>query len=71
MDVVICGDKERLPRPRDKDLLEEDLGHVERGDDSGHASKLEEQVEILTHCATAATRLLVWSTRVKANLRSR
>ena len=71
MDVVVCGDKERLPRPRDKDLLEEDLGHVERGDDGSHAGKLEEQVEILTHCPTAATRLLGRSSRVKVNLMSR
>jgi hypothetical protein len=51
-DVVVCGDEERLPGPRDEDLLEENLGHIERGDDGGQPSKLQHQVQVLAHCAT-------------------
>ncbi len=51
-DVVVCGDEERLPGPCDEDLLEEDLGHVERGDDGGQPCKLQHQVQVLAHRAT-------------------
>ncbi len=51
MDVVVRCDEQRLPGPGDKDLLEEDLRHVEGGDDGGQPCKLEDQVEILAHRA--------------------
>jgi hypothetical protein len=55
VDIVICGDKQRLPGSRHEDLLEEDLGHVEGGDNGGQAGKLEQKVEILAYTAAAAT----------------
>jgi hypothetical protein len=63
-DVVVCCDEERLPGPCDEDLLEEDLGHVERGDDGGQPSKLQHQVQVLAH---RATRLLTGNSGIEEN----
>ena len=41
------GSEPFLPRPRDKDLLEEHLGEIEHGDQGEEAGELEEGVEVL------------------------
>ena len=41
------GSEPFLPRPRDKDLLEENLGEIEHGDQGEEAGELDEGVEVL------------------------
>ena len=48
VDIVIRGDEERLPRPRDEHPLEEDLREVEHGDEAEQPGELEDGVEVLS-----------------------